>query len=418
MRISYGKEHLGSGRHGQVYAATSTMAARSDDVGRVFALKKTAVTNHVRHPMLLHEACALVLLRGHPSVPRVVAWGRSQYFEYLVMDRLGSTLDQTLKTIEPHRLTLRNAIVLVCQMLDVIEHVHEKGIVHCDIKPRNFVFGTKEHAGRLHLIDFGLSRPWIDPTTRKPFPEDANFGFRGTLHFASRHVHLGHTPSRRDDMESLAYILVKLLTGTLPWADTKETEDLLPILFAYSGKTLCEGYDDVFARFVDDVLGLQYDETPKYQYWRQAFRDVVPGLPVDAVYDPEDDSEPHVGVPPKTVLRCDDHPKPAEREPEDSDPLLERVLGGASRSKDGGQHGFAPNWGSSWLGASAIRAGDVFGDEFAIVNLKEEEEEEEEEEGGVEFIDVPPDYSHGSAAYAGMTPLEEMKNDQSSTRCI
>ena len=57
--------------------------------------------------------------------------------------------------------------------LDVLEHIHEKGIVHCDIKPGNFIFGTGEHAGRLHLIDFGLSRPWADPSTGKPFPEDS-----------------------------------------------------------------------------------------------------------------------------------------------------------------------------------------------------------------------------------------------------
>lgn len=49
---------------GEVYNATVTEAVRSGDVGRVFAMKKAPVTNHVRHPMLLHEACALVLLRG------------------------------------------------------------------------------------------------------------------------------------------------------------------------------------------------------------------------------------------------------------------------------------------------------------------------------------------------------------------
>ena len=49
---------------GIVYVATATTAAQNADVGREFAMKKTPVTNHIRHPMLLHEACALVLLKG------------------------------------------------------------------------------------------------------------------------------------------------------------------------------------------------------------------------------------------------------------------------------------------------------------------------------------------------------------------
>ncbi|KAI1787284.1 kinase-like domain-containing protein [Ganoderma leucocontextum] len=391
------------------------MAARSEDVGRVFALKKTSVTNHVRHPTLLHEACALVLLRGtsrsnpyetRSGFPRSIAWGRSQYFEYLVMERLGRSLKDTIDTIGATRLTLRNLVVLICQMLDITEHLHEKGIIHCDLKPHNFLFGLGQNAGRLHLVDFGLARPWIDPKIGKPFPEESNFGFRGTPPFASRHAHQGHTPSaRRDDMESVAYILVDLLTGTLPWTDTTSDDELLPILYAHSGRTLCQGYDDVFAQFVDYTRSLDYEDTPKYRHWRRAFRELITGLSEDAVFDPEDDSEPRVGVQ-KSVnrLRCEDWPKPAERD--DSDPFLERIFGGDSRSSHGGTHGFAPNWGSSWSCGAAIRAGDVFGDEFAIVK------------DSVEFIDAPPDYSLGSCAYPGLAPPEQMKNDQCDFRCI
>ena len=159
---------------------------------------------------------SLVRPLDHPGIPKVVAWGRSQYFEYLVMERLGANLEDAIKKIGATQLTQRNLVVLICQMvrrcllvvhkpeqsshryrdrpqLDILEHVHAKGIVHCDVKPRNFVFGTGENAGRLHLIDFGLSRPWRDPTTGKPLPEDPNWGFRGTPQFASRHVHSRHS---------------------------------------------------------------------------------------------------------------------------------------------------------------------------------------------------------------------------------
>ena len=60
--------------------------------GEMVALKKSHITKRVINPMLRHEGCALALLAGHPSVPSVHAWGRSQYYEYLVMDLLGSPL--------------------------------------------------------------------------------------------------------------------------------------------------------------------------------------------------------------------------------------------------------------------------------------------------------------------------------------
>ncbi|PIL27926.1 hypothetical protein GSI_09961 [Ganoderma sinense ZZ0214-1] len=291
------------------------------------------------------------------------------------------------------------------QMLDVIEHVHDKGILHCDIKPRNFVFGSQSEGkgGRLHLVDFGLSRPWIDPKTGKPFPEELNVSFRGTLHLASRNVHLGHTPSRRDDIVSIAYTLVKLLTGTLPWGEAETQDEVLPILYAHTGSTLCQGYDDVFAQFVDYACSLQYDETPKYQHWRQAFLRLVPGLSPNAAFDPEDDSEPRVGV---QKNENGDHRLPCEDCPKApvyfvSDPFQRCVYGGESRSSKGGKGGFVPNWGSSWSCGTPIRPEDVFGDEFAVVKES------------LEFIDAPPDYCDGPCAYEGMAPPEVIKNAQS-----
>ena len=77
-------------------------------------VKKAHVTKHVRYPALQHEACAFVLLKGHPSTPEVYAWGRSQYYEYLAMEQLGPDVGSALKM--PQGLTLRNLVVLSCQM--------------------------------------------------------------------------------------------------------------------------------------------------------------------------------------------------------------------------------------------------------------------------------------------------------------
>ena len=78
-------------------------------------MKKAHVTKHVLHPALRHEACALLLLKGHPSTPDVYAWGRSQYYEYLVMEQLGRDVGTAGKV--SGGLTMRNLVVLAVQMV-------------------------------------------------------------------------------------------------------------------------------------------------------------------------------------------------------------------------------------------------------------------------------------------------------------
>ncbi|KAI1788226.1 kinase-like domain-containing protein [Ganoderma leucocontextum] len=79
-------------------------------------------------------------------------------------------------------------------LLDAIQYIHEKGIIHCDIKTSNFVFGRKSDLGRLYLIDFGLCQFWSDRDT----PEKRLA--IGTLDYCSEHILRGHAPARRDDV--------------------------------------------------------------------------------------------------------------------------------------------------------------------------------------------------------------------------
>ncbi|KAI1787227.1 kinase-like domain-containing protein [Ganoderma leucocontextum] len=379
---------------GTVYAAHVTSSSCVALVNATIAMKKVGVTNHVRHPQGLHEACALLVLRGHPSIPQVFAWGRSQYFEYLAMEPLGQNLSHAVREFG---LTQRNLIILICQMLDVIQYIHEKGIIHCDIKTSNFVFGHKSDLGRLYLIDFGLCQFWSDRDT----PEKRLA--IGTLDYCSERVLRGHAPARRNDMESLAYTIVQLLIGSLPWANRDEAyAEFRTPPTRFDGKTLCSSYPPVFSHFMDHTRALEFAETPQYARWRAAFRELAPGLPEYPLFDRHDDSLPRVGVRCGPDLMLQPCPKEDCIIVEDDEEEISRRVYGTGSHSNSGMLGFIALSCSTWCEPTALSRFDLLGDELKIVT------------GAVELIEEPPEYDRGRTVDVGCAE-EAMNNTQSGT---
>ncbi|KAI9101511.1 hypothetical protein K1719_023755 [Acacia pycnantha] len=94
-----------------------------------------------------------------------------------------------------------------------IEYVHSKGFLHRDIKPDNFLMGLGRKANQVYIIDFGLSKRYRDPATNRHIPYRENKNLTGTARYASCNTHLGIEHSRRDDLESLGYVLLYFLRG-------------------------------------------------------------------------------------------------------------------------------------------------------------------------------------------------------------
>ncbi|KAM5535346.1 hypothetical protein V8D89_011031 [Ganoderma adspersum] len=295
MKIVYQVPSLGEGGFGRVYKAR----VLSEGPSRVIALKKSRMNNSVAHPLLLHEACGFVLTRGHPSIPDVFGWGRSQFYEYLAIELLGADLGTRL---DEEGLTRGNFVSLVLQMFAAVKHVHSCGVIHCDIKPSNFVFGTGRKAGRIHLTDFNLWTTYRNFHTREHLPNNcATRGYRGTCHFASINCQLELPLSRRDDIESLAYTIFHIYADQLPWSHLKNDINKEPIRISdfkqvwhitHSFQGDC---DYPLGFLIESSRSLQYDEEPDYDYWRRAFWEVdnpTVALPAsDPMYDPEDETE-------------------------------------------------------------------------------------------------------------------------------
>lgn len=102
----------------------------------------------------------------------------------------------------------------------LLEKFHKLGYVHRDIKPSNFLITHGNRKDTILLVDFGLARKYKNYLPEKPQPKE----FVGTKRYASIAAHQGLEQGRKDDLESLGYMLVYLLKGRLPWQGLKPTK--------------------------------------------------------------------------------------------------------------------------------------------------------------------------------------------------
>lgn len=157
----------------------------------------------------------------------------------------------------------------------MIWDVHNRFIIHRDIKPENFLIQNK----KLHLIDFGLAKRYLDEQNNH-IPRLENKEFRGTLRYASTNMHLGVENSRRDDLESLAYVLIYLAKGKLPWQGLKvEASERSSAIGKMKMKTqlmvLCHGLPEEFVGFMRSVRNLGYAEEPDYVGYMNLFGGIL-----------------------------------------------------------------------------------------------------------------------------------------------
>lgn len=134
----------------------------------------------------------------------------------MVMDLLGPSLEDLYKFCGG-RFSLKTTLMVGHQMLGTIARLHAKNFVHRDIKPENFLLGLGKKSHIVHIIDFGLAKRYRDSKTHQHIQYKENKNLTGTARYASVNAHLGIEQSRRDDLESIGYVLVYLANGSLPW---------------------------------------------------------------------------------------------------------------------------------------------------------------------------------------------------------
>ncbi|CAH3124061.1 unnamed protein product [Porites evermanni] len=230
-----------------------------------------------RHPQLLYESKLYKIVQGGIGIPKIRWFGQEKEYNVLVMDLLGPSLEDLFNFCQ-RSFTMKTVLMLADQMIGRIEYFHNKNFIHRDIKPDNFLMGTGKNCNKVYIIDFGLAKKYRDSRTKAhiSYREDKNL--TGTARYASINAHLGIEQSRRDDMESLGYVLMYFTNGQLPWqglkAATKKQkyEKISEKKMSTPVDVLCKGCHAEFAMYLNYCRGLRFEEAPDYMYLRQLYR--------------------------------------------------------------------------------------------------------------------------------------------------
>ncbi|KAH7519228.1 casein kinase 1-like protein 1 isoform X2 [Ziziphus jujuba] len=275
---------IGSGSFGEIYLGTNFQT--NEEVAIKLENVKT------KHPQLLYESKLYRILQGGTGIPNVRWFGVEGDYNVLVMDLLGPSLEDLFNFCS-RKLSLKSVLMLADQMINRVEFVHSKSFLHRDIKPDNFLMGLGRRANQVYIIDFGLAKKYRDSSTHQHIPYRENKNLTGTARYASMNTHLGIEQSRRDDLESLGYVLMYFLRGSLPWqglkAGTKKQkyEKISEKKVSTSIEALCRGYPSEFASYFHYCRSLRFDDKPDYAYLKRIFRDLFirEGFQFDYVFD-------------------------------------------------------------------------------------------------------------------------------------
>ncbi|KAG0500492.1 hypothetical protein HPP92_000564 [Vanilla planifolia] len=294
---------IGSGSFGEIYYGTNVQT--NEEVAIKLENVKT------KHPQLLYESKLYRILQGGTGIPNIRWFGVEGDYNVLVMDLLGPSLEDLFNFCS-RKFSLKTVLMLADQMINRVEYSHGKSFLHRDIKPDNFLMGLGRRANQVYIIDFGLAKKYRDSSTHQHIPYRENKNLTGTARYASMNTHLGIEQSRRDDLESLGFVLMYFLRGSLPWqglkAGTKKQkyEKISEKKVSTSIEAFCRGYPSEFASFFHYCRSLRFEDKPDYAYLKRLFRDLFirEGFQFDYVFDwtiLKYQQSPNSNVPPRAL---------------------------------------------------------------------------------------------------------------------
>ena len=195
---------LGQGSFGMIYKCFSMV------LNKHFAVK---IEKKGEYEILKHEAKILDKFRNWEGFPKLHFYEENEEENVMGMSILGPNLEKQFRNCGGV-FSFQTVLYIAIQLVQRLEIIHDCGFIHRDLKPENCLTSWKDN--KIYLIDFGLSKQIID-FNGKHIQMGSREGLIGTTRYMSVNAHKQFDQSRRDDLESLAYILLYFLHGSLPW---------------------------------------------------------------------------------------------------------------------------------------------------------------------------------------------------------
>ncbi|KAL4506522.1 hypothetical protein ABPG72_000093 [Tetrahymena utriculariae] len=275
---------IGTGSFGSIYLAKNVQTNTE------VAVKMEEIKS--RHPQLLYEGKIMQNLQGGIGIPNMHWCGQEGDYNFLVMELLGQNMEELFNLCNK-KFSLKATLMIADQIISNLEYIHFKTYVHRDMKPENFLVGLGKKSKNIFTIDFGLSKRYRDSRTHEHIQFRDKKPLIGTCRYASLNAHKGYEQSRRDDLESLGYILIYFLKGSLPWQGIKtnsrdqKQQTILDMKTSIPVEELCKGLPPEFAIYINYCRNLKFEDKPDYTYLKKIFKErfVKEGYQFDYVYD-------------------------------------------------------------------------------------------------------------------------------------
>lgn len=264
---------LGKGSFGQIYVGidkdepndspnklVAIKLERKDGPGQMLKFESN-IYNHLYQP--------------NKGIPKIYWSGQQDDYNVLVIQMLGPSLEN-LFNLCGRRFSLKTTLIIAQELIKKMQYIHSRKILHRDIKPDNFLIGLDTN--EIYVIDFGLCK-LFKTAENTHIPLTTNKKLVGTVRYAPLHSHLGYELSRRDDLESIGYMLIYFLKGSLPWqglGNRNMTVEEKYHLISECKKNittdqLCQGLPKEIKLYMDHVKSLEFVEKPNYNYLYNLF---------------------------------------------------------------------------------------------------------------------------------------------------
>ena len=228
--------------------------------------------------ILEQESYILYYLRGF-GIPDIITYGHNSKYNILVQTLLGKSIN-SIFLHDNNKFSMKDCCMIGIQILDRLEYIHSKFIIHRDVKPDNFLIGNPD-INNIYIIDFGLAKKFMSSRTGKHAKFCINKKWSGTSRFASANSLRGVVQSRRDDLESLCYLLLYLMKGSLPWDNVYGKNENEEILLIYKIKKFMKpellfmNLPKQTIEFFKYCKKLEYEQKPDYSYLKNLLIDIL-----------------------------------------------------------------------------------------------------------------------------------------------